>query len=396
MAWWLQMKLFDIVSSAFSEIRIGKKLLTLGLITTAIMMAVSIILFNMAASVIPAFYAKYDSLFPDGISVSLVNAQYEDIDKIEKTGLREIDVDAAESFYVNGFSVSSLPDEKLLENCNFSLVWSNGSENPENGRSLPAVYQMDFSDNHSKNAWVYCAASQKALFEPGSEVRVIDAEGNDVGTFLIKQCEVFEDDSSQPNALIFLPFATVYSSLQKNGIFLTHRMSGIVTPLSEYPAITTALAAEGISVTSEIDHNIESLSSLQTFFGMTSVLMMITGAASLINICNMFLKTRENYIILQKILGNTNKKLFFIYAVVIEIMIVMAVCIAAITILLANDYIYRVIHSVFGKYEYANINTLVASFFAFAAANLSVFISLRGIARKIGKLDVISAISNND
>jgi hypothetical protein len=387
------MKLFDIVSSAFSEIRIGKKLLSLGLMTTAIMMAVSIILFNMAASVIPAFYAKYDSLFPDGLSVSMVNAEYEDIDKIEKEGLRGIDVDAAESFYVNGFSVSSLPDEKLLENCSFSFVWSNGSEN---GRSLPAVFQMDVSDNHSNNAWVYCAVSQKALFEPGSEVRVIDAEGNVVGTFLIKQCKVLEDDSSQPNALIFLPFATVYSSLQRNGIFLTHRMSGIVTPLSEYPAIKTALEEVGISVTSDIDHNIESLSSLQTFFGMMSVLMMVTGAASLINICNMFLKTRENYIILQKILGNTNKKLFFIYVVVIEIMIVMAVFIAVITVLLANDYIYRVIYSVFGKYEYANINTVVASLFAFAAANLSVFISLRGIARKIGKLDVISAISNND
>lgn len=390
------MKLFDIVSSAFSEISIGRKLLSLGLITTSIMMAVSIILINMAASVIPSFYAKYDNFFPQGLSVSLANAEYEDMDTIEKTGLGEIDVDAAESFYVHGFSVSSVPEETLLENCGFSLVWSNGSENPENGRSLPVGFQMDLSDNYSNNAWVYCAASQKAFFEPGSSVRVTDAEGNDVGTFRIKQCNIIEGDITQTDAQLFLPFATVYSSLQKNGIFLTHRMSGIVTSLSEYPAIKTSLEAEGISVTSDIDPNIESLSSLQSFFGMMSVLMMVTGAASLINICNMFLKTRDNYIILQKILGNTSKKLMLIYAVVIEIMIVLAVCIAAVTVLLANDYIYRVIYSVFGKYEYSNMNTLIAALFAFAAANLSIFISLRGIARKIRKIDVISVINNND
>lgn len=390
------MKLFDIVSSAFSEIRIGKKLLSLGLVTTAIMMAVSIILFNMAASVIPAFYAKYDSLYPDGISVSLVNAEYEDIEKLEKSGLRDIDIDAAESFYINGFSISSLQDAKRIENCSYSLAWCNNSKNPENGSSFPANFQMDFPDNYSNNVWIYCTASQRALFEPGSSISVIDAEGNEVGTFLIKQCKVLEDAVSQLNAQIFLPFATVYSSLQKNGIFLTHQMLGIVKPLSDYPAIKTALEAEGISVTSDIDQNIESLSSLQSFFGMMSVLMMVTGAVSLINICSMFLKTRDNYIILQKILGNTNKKLMLIYVVVIEIMIVMAVCIAAITILLANDYIYRVIYSVFGKYEYENINTLAASLLAFVTANLSVFISMRGIARRIGKIDVISAISNND
>lgn len=390
------MRLFDIVSSAFSEIRIGKKLLSLGLITTAIMMAVSIILFNMAGSVIPAFYAKYDSLYPDGISVSLVNAEYEDIDKFEKSGLQDIDINAAGSNYVNGFSVSSKQDEKLIENSSFSLVWCIDSKNPENGSSYPVNFQMDFSDNHSDNAWVSCTQSQRALFEKGNSITVSDEEGNVVGTFLIKQCKVFIDDGSMSNAQIFLPFATVYSALQKNGIFLTHQMTGIVKPLSGYPAMKAALEADGISVTSDIDQNIESLSSMQSFFGMMSVLIMIAGAVSLINICSMFLKTRENYIILQKILGNTNKKLILIYAVVIETMLVVAVSIAAITILLANNYIYSVIYSVFGKYEYENISTLAASLLAFAAANIFVFISISGISRKIGKMDVISAISSND
>lgn len=390
------MKLFDIISQALSEMKIGRKLLSLGLITTTIMISVSIILYNMSTSVLPAFYSRYDLEYPDGLSVSLVNAEYDDLDTIEKSGLQYIDIYTAESSYVNQLQAYYAKNGKAIENCSISLVWCNSSENPENGYSYPANFTMAYSSNTSNDAWVSCEPSQQTQFSPGDRIAVLDSEGNNAGIFTIKECSVLEDDGTDADVQIYLPFAAVYSALQKDGVFLSHQISGIVKPLSAYPAIKETLRKDGITAVSDLDINIESLSGMQSFFTMMSLLMTFAGIVSLISICSMFLRTRESFIILQKILGNTNRILICTYFLIMEILLILAVSVAAITVLLANDYIYTVIYSIFGDFQYKNINTLTASLVAFAAANIAVLISIRNIARKVGKTDVISAVSSRD
>lgn len=388
------MKLFDIVFQAFSEMRIGKKLLSLGLVTTAAMIAVAIILYNMSASVLPAFYSRYERQYPRGMSVSLANAWYDDLDRIEEAGIRDVDI-LISSNYVDGFQALSSQDGQAIGNCRFSLVWCPRGDDPGKGCSYPADFQMNYTDNTSSGAWVSCAESQQAQFSPGSSITVLDSEGNSAGVFTVEECRT-EDDSSETVTQVYLPFATVYTALEKDGIFLTHQLSGTVKALSAYPAIKESLREDGITAVSDLDLNMESLSNMQSFFTGMSLVITFAGVVSLISICGMFLKTRENFIILQKILGNTNRKLIGIYFLVMEILLILAVGIAAITVLLANNYIYSVICRIFGDFQYQNLNTLTASLLAFAAANIAVLISIRVIARKIGKTDVISAVSGRD
>jgi|GEM_PF-3118888 len=389
------MKLFDTVSQAVSEMRIGRRLLSLGLVTTSVMIAVAIILYNMSASVLPAFYSRYDLVYPQGMSVSLANAEYEDLERIENSGLKNLDI-MISSYYVDGFQVSSTKSGQEIENCSYSLVWCTCGEDPGKGYSYPEDFQMDYTDNTSNVAWVSCAESKQAQFLPGSSITVRDSEGNSAGVFEIKECRVLEDDGTDAVTQIYLPFATVYSALQKDGIWLTHQITGIVKPLSDYPAIKESLGKDGITAVSDLDLNMESLSNMQSFFTVMSLVITLAGVVSLISICGMFLKTRENFIVLQKILGNTNKKLIGIYFLIMEILLILAVGIAAITVLLSNHYIYSVIYHIFGDFQYQNIHTLTASLIAFGAANIVMLISIRSIARKIGKTDVISAINNRD
>ncbi len=387
------MKLSDIASQAFSEMRIGRKLLSLGLLTTAVMIAVAIILYNMSASVLPAFYARYDLEYPDGLPVSMANAEYDDLDRIEKSGLLNLDI-MISSRYVNGFQASFSQNGQGIENCRFSLVWCASGEDPQKGYSYPADFRMDYTDNTSNNVWVSCAESHKAQFLPGSLITVCDSEGNNAGVFTVKECRI--EDSSDAITQLYLPFETVNTALQKDGICLEHQITGVVKPLSDYPAIKESLQKDGITAKSDLDLNIESLSGMQSFFTVMALVMTIAGAVSLISICGMFLKTRENFIILQKILGNTNGKLIGIYFLIMEILLFLAAGIAAIAVLLANRYIYSVICRIFGDFQYQNINSLTASLIAFAIANIAMLFSLRGLARKIGKTDVISAVSSRD
>lgn len=382
------MKLSDVITSAFREIKLGYKLLIPAFIATSVMMAVAIILLNISSSTMDVIYAQLTDSFKDGLDISIENADFDDIDKLKELGLTNISV------YSISQSLSSTEFKEIKDNNMEYIVrdvWIGGNENNINDTMKKLGISTDFDDTN--DAYIVCNAEDYEYLKEQKTLTAFDEKGNELCSFWVKNVIVNDEEIW---CGIYVPLTKLYEEYTKQGIYPTISVQSVIKYIPDYAAIKQRLIDNGFFVESEIDDLSDNTAMLEVFFKAMSVIIIVLGILSLITMCNMYFKSRNRHIILEKILGMTSKKVFAILFVIIEILLIVSSLTAMIIVFLGNNYIYSVLMEVFGEFDYSVSNTLPATLIAFLIANIASLVSSIGIYRNIKRTDIVSVLGNNE
>lgn len=381
------MKLYDIVVYAFKEIKIGYKLLCLAFVATSVMIAVSIILFNISESSMEVLYSHYSDFMKDGIDANIANAEFKDIEKIEYMGLSDINVVCTSEKIYN----SVLKDEngKVIDNTP-EPVYINSKDIEQ----IKSLGKFDISDNFNNENYAYILAGKEDYqrLRNIKTITVYDKKENEKCKFTVKKVILSNEEITN----IYVPFQKLYEAYKSDGVYLSVKIGFTVKDISEYSVMKQKLESNGFAVSSSID-NLENITSmLNMFFKAMAITVIVLGILSLIIICNMYFNSRNKHIILQKTLGMTSKEVFAILFVIIETVLIASTITAMIIVFFGNKYIHSVLFEVFGNFNYSEYNTFYASLVSFIAANISAVIASLGIYQKVKCTDIVSMLGNNE
>lgn len=382
------MKLYDIITSAFKEIKLGYKLLIPAFITTSVMIAVAIILLNISSSTMDVIYAQFTDSFKDGLDISIENADFDDIDTLKELGLSDISI-----YSMSSTIYSTVFKDSENNDIEYSVVdkWVGGNENNINDTMKKLGISTDF--DNTNDAYIVCAAEDCEYLKEQKTLTAFDTKGNELCSFSVKNVIVNDEETGYG---IYVPLTKLYEEYTEQGIYPTVSVQSVIKYIPNYASIRQTLSDNGFKVSSSIDDLSENTAMLEMFFKAMSVIIIVLGILSLVTMCNMYFKSRNRHIILQKILGMTSKGVFSILFVIIEILLIISSLAAMIIVFWGNNYIYGVLAEVFGEFDYSVSNTLTATLTAFVIANISALVSSIGIYRKIKRTDIVSVFGNNE
>lgn len=384
------MRLSDIINLSFKEIKLGYKLLLPAFISTSVMIAVAIILLNISSSAMDVIYAQFTGYFKDGLRISIENAEFDDIDKLKELGLSDISV----------YSMSSTVSSTIFKDNENNIIeytvldsWVGGNENNINDKMKKLGITTNFDDTN--DAYIVCTSEDYEMLKEQKTLTAFDSKGNELCSFSIKNI-IVNDGEEFMICGIYIPLTRLYEAYSAQGIYPAVLVQSVIKHIPDYILIKQRLSDNGFNVESSIDELSENTAMLEVFFKAMSILIIVLGILSLVTMCNMYFKSRNRHIVLEKILGMTSRGVFSILFVIIEILLIVSSLTAMIIVFLGNNYIYNVLAEVFGKFDYSVSNTLPATLISFGIANIAAFVSSIGIYRKIRRTDIVSVLGNNE
>lgn len=378
------MKCFDTISLAFKEIKLGYKLLIPAFIATALIMASAIIILNISESSIEVIYAQFTGF--DGISVTVDNVDFEDIENLKSLGVSHIGVWSVDEETDN----ITLKDENGTElNFWYKMLWvDDDSQLTDELKDLNLT--TDF--NTDNNAYVFLSDE---TYDECKDIKNIVVYGTD-GQEKIRFNAVVIHLANSYIDEVYLPYQKVYDAYKNNGVDLSTEFYFQVEDMKEYTVMSQKLSENGFTVSSFVDDLRDTTAMISAVFKALAMIVICLGIACLITLCNMYFNSRIKHIVLQKTLGMTSGHIFAVLFLVVEIVLAAAVLVAMGIVFFGNNYIYSALSDVFGNFNYSAYNTFSATLLAFIAANIAAFIASLGIYRKIKQADIVSLLGKNE
>lgn len=380
------MKCFDTVSLSFKEIKLGYKLLIPAFIATALIMAAAIIILNISESSIEVIYAKFTGFMKNGISVTVENAGFEDIETLKSLGVSHIGVWPMD-----------------LETDNITLK-------DENGTELDSLYEMLWIDDDTEltddlkslNLTTDFNTGNKAyllvsdeIYDERKDIKNIVLYGTD-GKEKIRFDAVIIRLNSRYADDVYLPYQRVCDVYKNDGVELSTDVYFEIKDMKEYTTMSQKLLENGFTVNSAIDDLRDTTAMISAVFKALAIIVICLGIACLVTMCNMYFNSRIKHIVLQKTLGMTSGHIFAILFLVIEVVLAAAVLAAMGIVFFGNNYIHSALFDVFGDFSYSAYNTFSAALFAFIVANIAAFVASLGIYVKIKRADMVSLLGKNE
>lgn len=385
------MKWFSNFSLVCQEIRVGYKLLLLGILITSTMIGVSVVFYNLNDYIFPAINGQYDDKFDDGLKVNIHNLNLDDVNILKENGAEDISITINMSQTLSKSVIKSKSSSSNYEGAVISGEWYNKT-------SVELEYFPDdfsYDDfNTSDNAIVFCSDDNE--YNVGDEIELYLDSGELVDEFTVSTVVINSDFVGEEELRVVLPLYATVKSMEDCGIFIDYSVECKLPKPSMYLDFKNTLNKDNILCSSNFDDVVAVIDMLSMLCLIMSIVFIIITVFAITNIFTLHIDTREKFIILQKVLGNTSIKITLVYLVILELQIVISNILGCI---LSSAFTERILQTAYSAFSFSiefNMNYWVVLLGTFAVSNISLIPFAIVMMKKINQKDVISIINNKD
>lgn len=385
------MKWFSNFSLVCQEIRVGYKLLLLGILITSTMIGVSVVFYNLNDYIFPAINGQYDDKFDDGLKVNIHNLNLDDVNILKENGAEDISITINMSQTLSKSVIKSKSSSSNYEGAVISGEWYNKT-------SVELEYFPDdfsYDDfNMSNDAIVFCSNSNG--YNIGDEIELHLDSGELVNKFTVLSVITDSDIVQEEELRVVLPLYATVKSMEDYGIFIDYSVECKLPKPSMYSDFKNTLNKDNILCSSNFDDVIAVIDMLSMLCLIMSIVFIVITIFAITNIFTLHIDTRERFIILQKVLGNTAIKITLTYLVILELQIVISNILGCILSSVFTEHILQTAYSAFSFSIEFNMNYWLVLLGTFAVSNISLIPFAIVMMKKINQKDVISIINNKD
>lgn len=379
----------NILELVIEEIKCSYKMILLGITIAITIMSVVIVFYNLTGYIMPAISRQYDKDLEDGISVQVQRLDLEYSDVLSELGAENIILTSNDS---NKFYNASLKiDEKNIEITEKYYKWIT----EEDKDLFLTEYGIEYKYfNNSKNAIIYCSKEDMGVFDVGDVLSLYLKNGKAVSEFKV-QAVIQNDEITIPYAI--LPSKEVIQKMDEKGISIAYSFECILPKASKYVEFKNELSSYGAYCSCDFDEMLELVSTLKLVFRILAITFVVISVFVIVTISIININTREKFLVLQKVLGSTDRKIIFIYMIILEMQIIIADFLGCLLGVKFTGHLTDVVHSLYEmEYNIANVSLISIFFKCLIVSNIAILPFFLVIKRIINNKDIISVINNKD
>lgn len=380
------MNIFDLV---IGEIKHSCKMILLGIAIATAIMSVVVVFYHLTGYIMPMISNQYDNNFEEGISTYIKRLDIDKVELLDELGAENIKLRTDES---NQFYMSSLEsDDKGVVIADKFCQWFT-EEDFVAGDIPDGIAWKEF--NYSENAIIYCTQKEAEKFKVGDILSLYLKNGTFVSEFKI--AAVVQEDEAQ-GAYAVLPSAAVIQKMNEKGISISYNIECTIPKASQYINFKKSLASYGAYCSCNFDDILNLVSTLKLIFKIMAAVFVVISVFVVVTISIININTREKFLVLQKVLGSTDRKIIFIYMIILELQVIVSDIMGCFIGLKFTKHLTNVVYNLY-KMEYNIENFSVVSIVlkCILISNIAVLPFLLVIKKVINRKDIIQVINNKD
>ncbi len=380
------MNIFDLV---IGEIKHSCKMILLGIAIATAIMSVVVVFYQLTGYIMPMISNQYDNNFEEGISTYIKRLDIDKVELLDELGAENIKLRTDES---NQFYMSSLEsDDKGVVIADKFCQWFT-EEDFAAGNIPDGIAWKEF--NYSENAIIYCTQKESEKFKVGDILSLYLKNGTFVSDFKI--AAVVREEETE-GAYAVLPSAAVIQKMDEKGISISYNIECTIPKASQYINFKKSLASYGAYCSCNFDDILSLVSTLKIIFKIMAAVFVVISVFVVVTISIININTRENFLVLQKVLGSTDCKIISIYMIIFELQVIVSDIMGCFIGLRFTKHLTNVVYNLY-KMEYNIENFSVVSIVlkCILISNIAVLPFLLVINKVINRKDIIQVINNKD
>lgn len=379
----------NILELVIEEIKCSYKMILLGIAIAITIFSVVIVFYNLTGYIMPAISRQYDKDLEDGISVQVQRLDLKDSDILSELGAENLILNSNDS---NKFYDASLKIyEKNIEITEKYYKWIT-KEDIELLLTENGIEYEDF--NNSENAIIYCSKEDMGSFEIGDILSLYLKNGKVVSDFKV-QAVIQNDEITTPYAI--LPSKEVIQKMDEKGISIAYNFECVISKASKYVEFKKELSSYGAYCSCDFDEMLELVSTLKLVFRILAIIFVVISVFVIVTISIININTREKFLVLQKVLGSTDRKIIFIYMIILEMQIILADILGCLLGVKFTGHLTDVVHSLYAmEYNIANVSVISIFLKCLNVSNIAILPFFLVIKKIVNSKDIISVINNKD
>ncbi len=380
------MNIFDLV---IGEIKHSCKMILLGIAIATAIMSVVVVFYQLTGYIMPMISNQYDNNFEEGISTYIKRLDIDKVELLDELGAENIKLRTDES---NQFYMSSLEsDDKGVVIADKFCQWFT-EEDFAAGNIPDGIAWKEF--NYSENAIIYCTQKESEKFKVGDILSLYLKNGTFVSDFKI--AAVVREEEAE-GAYAVLPSAAVIQKMDEKGISISYNIECTIPKASQYINFKKSLASYGAYCSCNFDDILSLVSTLKIIFKIMAAVFVVISVFVVVTISIININTRENFLVLQKVLGSTDCKIISIYMIIFELQVIVSDIMGCFIGLRFTKHLTNVVYNLY-KMEYNIENFSVVSIVlkCILISNIAVLPFLLVINKVINRKDIIQVINNKD
>lgn len=365
------------LTQVFNEIKISLRIYLLGIVISAVIICTAMIFSNLSECLMPAIYREYDENFEDGIDVWIYGMKLEQVDFVNSLNIKDFYFYVTQSTQISNSYVLYSDGSRIEEK---EIVWLTDEE--------CETYQTD-EFNNSEGAIILCSPEYNK-YSVGDEVGLF-LKNKNIGKYEILR--VVEEDGIE-GSIALLPIKSVARLMDEAGYIIPYNASCVSPGIGEYIRLKESLSKENIRCRSFADEEIEVYSTLQKVFGIIAILFTIIAVIVLVVLAVININLREKYLVIQKVLGNSNVKIMMIYAAIIEMQIIISCILGCLIGVFYTGYLSDTVRKIYNfSINISYSRTWIRFLLEIGISNLALIPGMLVIKRSICKKEVAAAIN---
>lgn len=362
------MKYVYLIRLSVRELSYNKLLFFLSYLLLSCILTVSFFVATASGDIMNAFYTYVDELNGEnkGIDVTLTGVQYsqqlaekyEDFESVYPVFLGTVD---AKTFLFKENVLEDVRIDILQKDFELSVLEGEGlqSEKKENGVWISKAFSEEYN----------CLVGDCVIQELSKEKS---------NCYYVKG--IYEGEIQE----ILIPFEPYEQFMRSAGYYVDHEIQGVLPHAKDYVRVSRKLKKENITLQCMLEDNFKMLHTFQKFLDLVFLMLVLVGAITFTNLCNMIYEKRLSFLMRLKILGEKTSSLTLIFGWLIAAIVIASMVTAQIANVLYAKYVQYFMTELFGGISYApNCFSVVHIVGAFVVCGVVLMWSMYGLYRKI-------------